>query len=406
VVAYYFGIISFAGPLATFLLLPALPLVILASAASGIAGLVFLPAGQMIGWLAWLFLSYMLSVVNWLAASPLAFVEVEEVASIWLWLYYAALAAVIIFGRKAKKAEVVARLSSGAGRSMSLVNRLPAKWVVPPLAMVAALVWFSATAIPDDKLHVSFLDVGQGDAILIQQGTQQVLIDGGPSPQAISLELGRQMPFWDRTIELVILTHPDQDHLAGLVEVLQSFRVEKVLSPNLESTSPAYAEWQRLIAEQGIEKITAYAGQQVSLSEATLTVLNPQETVLGGAAGDDENSVVSWLKCGRVSFLFTGDIPAETESRLIARCNTPKSTVLKVAHHDSATSTSEEFLSAVDPQIAAISVGAENKFGHPSPEVVSRLENRLSADNFYRTDHHGTITFITDGERLWFSTGR
>jgi len=410
VVAYYFGIISFVGPLTTFLLLPALPLIILAGAASGIAGLIFLSAGQIIGWLAWLFLSYMLAVVGWLASSPLAFIEVDPVAPYWLWLYYAALTVTIVFGRKIKTffPPVAAGLKSGAGRSASLVNQLPMKWAIPPLATMAMLVWFLAAAIPDDRLHVSFLDVGQGDAILVQQGTQQVLIDGGPSPQKVNLELGRQMPFWDRTIELVILTHPDQDHLAGLVEVLKRYRVEKVLDPNLDSDSPLYEEWQRLIAEKDIEKTTARAGQQINLSEATFEVLHPPETLLKSAAEDvdDNNSAVLWLRTGRASFLLAADIRQEAEFHLITQRAALDSTVLKVAHHGSATSTTQEFLSAVDPQIVVISVGTDNKFGHPSPEVVARLEHKLGTDNIYRTDRHGTITFTTDGERLWVDVER
>ena len=209
VVAYYFGIISFAGPLATFLLLPALPIIILIGVASGVTGLIFLPIGQAIGWLAWLFLSYMLAIASWLASSPLAFIEVDPIAPAWLWLYYAGLAAAIIFGRRLKvdwisKARV--GLRSVTNQSANAVCRLPVKWVIPPLATVAVLISVIAASIPDDELSISFLDVGQGDAILIQQGSQQVLIDGGPSPQAISMELGRQMPFWDRTIELFILS--------------------------------------------------------------------------------------------------------------------------------------------------------------------------------------------------------
>jgi len=280
------------------------------------------------------------------------------------------------------------------------------KWVVPPLATIAVLVWFSAAAMPDNRLHVSFLDVGQGDAILIQQGTRQVLIDGGPSPQAINLELGRQMPFWDRTIELVILTHPDQDHLAGLVEVLKRFRVEKVLDPDLDSDSPLYEEWQRWIVERGVIKTTARAGQQIDLSEATLMVLHPRDTPQNTDADIDNNSLVLHLRASRVSFLLTGDIRSEAELQLIARRAALNSTVLKVAHHGSDTSTTREFLSAVDPQIAVISVGTENKFGHPSPDVMTRLEQQLGADNIYRTDHHGTIQFTTDGERLWVDVGR
>ncbi|MGB2827210.1 MAG: MBL fold metallo-hydrolase, partial [Dehalococcoidales bacterium] len=220
-------------------------------------------------------------------------------------------------------------------------------------------------------------------------------------------ELGRQMPFWDRTIELVILTHPDQDHLAGLVEVLKRYRVEKVLDPNLDSGTLLYEEWQRLIAEKKLEKITARAGQQIALGGATLTVLHPPEALLKDTDEDiDNNSAVLCLKTGNVSFLLAADIQREAEFRLITRRAALKSTVLKVAHHGSDTSTSQEFLSAVDPQVAVLSVGADNKFGHPGDEIVDRLENKLGRGNIYRTDHHGTIQFTTDGERLWVSTTR
>ncbi len=229
-----------------------------------------------------------------------------------------------------------------------------------------------------------------------------MLIDGGPSPRSISLELGRQMPFWDRTIELVILTHPDQDHLAGLVEVLKRYRVEKVLDPNLDSGTPLYGEWQGLVAEKELERITARAGQQIALGEATLTVLHPPEALLKDTDEDtDNNGVVLCLKTGNVSFILAADIRREAELHLITRRAVLKSTVLKVAHHGSDTSTSQEFLSAVDPQIAVLSVGADNKFGHPNPDVVTRLEQQIGADNIYRTDHHGTIQFTTDGEKLW-----
>jgi len=410
VVAYYFGIISFVGPLATFLLLPVLPVVILAGTACGITGLIFLPAGQVIGWLAWLFLSYMLVAVGWLASSPLAFIEVSAVAPVWLWLYYAGLTAAIIFGRKLKAnwiAKATAGLKSGADRSASVIHRLPLKWVMPPLATMAVLVTVIATSMPDEKLNVSFLDVGQGDAILIQQGSQQVLIDGGPSPQAINVELGRQMPFWDRTIELVVLTHPDQDHLAGLVEVLKRFRVEKVLDPNLDRDSPLYEEWQRLIIEKNVEKTTARAGQQIDLSGATLTVLHPPDTLLRNTGADgDNNGIVLRLETGHISFLLAADIRREAELHLITQRAALNSTVLKVAHHGSDTSTSQEFLSAANPQMAVISVGRDNKFGHPSPDVIARLEQKLDVDHIYRTDHHGTIRFTIDEEKLWVSTAR
>ena len=410
VVAYYFGIIAFIGPLATFLLLPVLPAVILASVLAGAAGLIFLPAGQVIGWLAWLFLAYMTYLVGWLASSPLAFTEVGTVAPVWLWLYYAVLAAVIIAGRKLSTRSTpraTSALRSGAGRSASFISRLPRKWVVPPLALLAVLVTVTAANMPDDKWHVSFLDVGQGDAILISRGSQQVLIDGGPSPQAINVALGRQMPFWDRTIELVVLTHPDQDHLAGLVEVLNRFHVEEVLDPDLPSDSPLYGEWQKLLIANKVNRTIARAGQQITLSGATLTVLHPPDTLLTDTdADDDNNGVVLKLKAGRASFLLTADIRHEAEFQLIARRAALNSHVLKIAHHGSDTSTTREFLSAVDPQVAVISVGANNKFGHPGDEVMARLQKKPGQEKIYRTDEHGTVKFTTDGEKLWVSTAR
>ena len=189
--------------------------------------------------------------------------------------------------------------------------------------------------------------------------------------------------------------------------MLKRFRVEKVLDPNLDSDSPLYEEWQRLIAENRIEKTAARAGQQFDLSGATLTVLHPSDTLLQNTGADgDNNGIVLRLEAGRVSFLLVADIRLEAELHLITQRAALNSTVLKVAHHGSDTSTSQEFLSAASPQMAVISVGPDNKFGHPSPEVMARLEQKVGADNIYRTDHHGTIQFTIDEEKFWVSTAR
>jgi len=404
-VSYYFGIISIVGPLATFLSLPALPGIIIAGALTGGLGLIALPVAQVVGWLAWLFLSYLLLVVSTLAATPLSFIEVSPFSPAWIWLYYLALAVAIFLGRR-RFSSLLSQLKSGGGRSIALLSQLPKKWALPPLVLAAALVSVAAATLPDDKLHVSFLDVGQGDAILIRQGSQQVLIDGGPSPQAINLELGEQMPFWDRTIELVVLTHPDHDHLAGLVEILKRFQVRKVLYPDLSYDSPLYAEWLKLIAEKKISYTLAQAGQQIDLGDGVIIeVLNPRQAH-STSEDVDNNSVVLRLNAGRVSFLLTGDIGMEAELELIAGRALKASTVLKVAHHGSATSTSPQFLAVASPRLAVISVGAGNRFGHPASEVLDRLERKLGTGNIYRTDELGTIEFITDGKRLWVAKPR
>lgn len=269
------------------------------------------------------------------------------------------------------------------------------------MLVILVLVSITIATLPDTKLHVSFLDVGQGDAILIQQGSQQVLVDGGPSPQAINLELGKRMPFWDRTIELVLLTHPDADHLTGLVEVLKRYHVERIVYPDFSSDQPLYTEWQQIIKDKRINVTLAQTGQQISLGDGVqIDVLNPTLPA-SFEAGSDDNGVVARLSMGKTSFLLTADISWQAEYYLIAHRADLGSTVLKVAHHGSASSTTAEFLAVVKPQIAVISVGKDNKYGHPTPETLNRLDAGISEKNVYRTDEVGTIEFITDGERLW-----
>jgi len=307
VVAYYFGIISFVGLPATLFALPALPGIIIIGALTGGLGLIVLPVAQAIGWLAWLFLSYVLLVVGGFAALPLASIEVGSVSTTLIGVYYLAFAVAIwVNSRRQQTSTLTAKsltsVKSGVDNITSFVSRLPVKWVIPPLVVVAILVSTAAATMPDDNLHISFLDVGQGDAVLIQKGNRQVLVDGGPSPQAISLGLSQKMPFWDRTIELVILTHPSADHVTGLVEVLHRYKVGQVLYPDLNSTSDIYEEWLRLVKEKDIEYTIAQAGQQVDLGGAVIEVLNPQISLLTGTESDvDNNGVVLRLSVGKVS---------------------------------------------------------------------------------------------------------
>jgi competence protein ComEC len=285
--------------------------------------------------------------------------------------------------------------------------KVPKKWLILPLLAVATIIAVTVATTPDDNLHISFLDVGQGDAILIQKGSWQVLIDGGPSPQEITLELSSKMPFWDRSIDLVILTHPQSDHITGLVEILNKYQVEQVLYPDLDIDSPIYDEWLRLIEEKDIESTIACAGQQIDLDGVLIEVLNPQKKLFTGTESDiDNNGVVLHISIGEISFLLMADLMWQAELELITERAIPESTVLKVAHHGSATSTTTEFLAVVNPQLAVISVGEDNDYGHPSQEVIARLEAKLDSENIYRTDEDGTIEFITDGEKLWLDVER
>ncbi len=413
VVAYYFGIISFVAPLATFFALPALPGIIIIGALAGGLGLIVLPAAQALAWLAWLFLSYMLLVVNVFAAIPLSFLKVDTINTNLIWTYYLVLALILWLNSHRQQANTLTTKSltsvkPSINKITSSVSKLPKKWVIPPLLVVAILVSFTAATMPDDNLHVSFLDIGQGDAILIQQGNLQVLVDGGPSPQAIALELGKKMPFWDRTIELVVLTHPSADHVTGLVEVLNRYKVKQVLHPDLDFESDIYDEWLKLLKEKDVKCTIAQAGQQINLGKGVvIKILNPQISLLSDTKSDiDNNGMVLHISMGEVSFLLTADMMWEAEFELIAHRANLASTVLKIGHHGSDTSTTSEFLAVVNPQLAVISVGDDNRFGHPTPEVMERLEERIGSKNIYRTDEQGAIEFITDGERLWVKTER
>ena len=206
----------------------------------------------------------------------------------------------------------------------------------------------------------------------------------------------------------MVLTHPSADHVTGLVEVLNRYKVKQVLYPDLDFKSDIYDEWLRLIKEKNIEYTIAQAGQQIDLGKgAIIKVLNPRRPLLTGTESDiDNNGMVLRVSLGRVSFLLTADIGREAELELITHRADLSNTVLKVGHHGSDTSTTSEFLAVVNPQLAIISVGADNRHGHPSPTVMERLKTKLGSRNIYRTDEQGTIEFITDGERLWVKVER
>ncbi|MBI2849425.1 MAG: DNA internalization-related competence protein ComEC/Rec2 [Chloroflexi bacterium] len=412
-IAHYFGIISWIGPVATFFALPALPAIIVTGVLTGFIGLIALPVALVVAWLTWLFLSYMLLVVRVFSSVP--FSEGVRIDPALIWVYYSVLALVVWLGNdRDMMTKIWEWLKSGAEKSGGLFSKLPVKWAVPSLSVVAILVWAAVFTLPDGNLHASFLDVGQGDATLFQKGGQQVLIDGGPSEQAIVLALGKEMPFWDRTIDLVILTHPDADHYDGLVEVLKRYKVKRVLYAKPDEQSSVYRDWFKsiselltLVEEKNIEFTLAQAGQQITFGSASIEVLNPPGIFSGKADSDiDNNGVVVRVEAGAVSFLIPGDVQWQAESEMIIRRANLASTVLKAGHHGSRTSTSQGFLGAVDPSVAIISAGKNNPYGHPHKEVMDRLKEKVGEKNIYRTDENGRIELITNGKRLWVKVER
>jgi competence protein ComEC len=272
------------------------------------------------------------------------------------------------------------------------------------LAVIVVLAWLGLRGLRDDRLHVYFLDVGQGDAIFIRAPDgRQILVDGGPSPTALLSELGDLLPFWDRDLDLVVLTHPDADHVTGLIPLLDRYRVARVLDVPQSDKAPDAAPWRERLAQLGVPRDYARRGMRLPVGELTLTVLNPSASPLTGTASDDNNnSVVLRLDYGQTSLLLTGDAEKEAEAAMIAAGLPLRADVLKVGHHGSNGSSSAPFVGAVAPRLAVIQVGKDNPFGHPHPDVLKRL----SSVPVYRTDTNGRIEAISDGQRLWVRTAR
>jgi competence protein ComEC len=271
-------------------------------------------------------------------------------------------------------------------------------YVLFVLILGATFAGYAVYVERPSELTVSFLDVGQGDAILINTSQrQQILIDGGPG-KAVLRELSKEMPFYDRSIDAVILTHPDADHVGGLPDVLSNYEIGIVMEPGVESDSAIYKEFEKIIEEKNIKKILARKGMRFELSDgAYLLVLFPDRDVSGMETNDA--SIVAKLVYGNTSFLFTGDSPSKMENYLISL--DPESLdvdVLKAGHHGSKTSSSEAFVNYTSPKYAVISVGKDNKYGHPNKEVLD-IFNNLGA-KILRIDELGQIIFKSDGTNL------
>jgi len=257
-------------------------------------------------------------------------------------------------------------------------------------------------------LRVYFLNVGQGDAIYIRTPEEQdILIDGGPDASVLS-ELGKVMPFWDRQIDVMVLTHPHSDHVAGLVEVLRRFEVKQIYYTGVLHTAPDYLAWLTEIKNKNVSMNIVHDFFELKLSdEIKLQFLYPTVSLVNKKMTELNNSsIVTRLVDGDTEFLFTGDAEAEVEEALLKKyCALEQpcalaSDVLKVGHHGSTSSSLEEFLKAVDPRYAVISVGQDNSFGHPHLRTLKRLE-RLNVP-ILRTDERGAIEFATDGHGLNF----
>ncbi len=238
------------------------------------------------------------------------------------------------------------------------------------------------------QLVVHFIDVGQGDAILIDYGSYEMLIDGGQWGDCA----GYIPRYVDGALEVVVATHPHADHIGGLTNVLNAFVVEDIWLNGDNATTQTYADFMDKVNAEGAQVHQAQREEQISLSTLTFDVLHP---MLPLGSDTNENSIVLKLSFGQVGFLFTGDACAGAEASMLSAGIIEDIEILKVGHHGSKYSSTPDFLVAAQPEIAVYSAGAGNPYGHPAPETIARLQD--VGASIYGTDVYGTIIVTTDG---------
>ena len=269
--------------------------------------------------------------------------------------------------------------------------------IVASLAAIL-LFWFYYKAPKD--LAVDFLDVGQGDAILIKApGGQNILVDGGPDKTVIK-RLGENLPWWDKKIDLMILTHAHDDHVTGLIDVLKRYQVKRILYTGAIHSAPNYLAWLKLARDKKISLTIIDKKQTINLNQgAKMEILYPDQSLLDKNLADlNDSSIIIKLIYGQNKFLLTGDAGEKVEKELLANGDDLNVDVLKVAHHGSQYSSGQDFLEKVGAKVAVIMVGEDNDFGHPSLRIIKRLE-RAGAEIF-RTDEKGTVKILSDGVRV------
>lgn len=250
----------------------------------------------------------------------------------------------------------------------------------------------------EEKLKVHFIDVGQADAILIQQQDQHMLIDGGNNEDG-DLIVDYLKKQGVKGLQYIIGTHPHEDHIGGLDEVIHNFHTNKVIMPKVSANTKTFEDVLIAIENKGLKITSPKAGDTYSLGEGQWTILAPNKDEYKDM---NNYSIVVRYVFGNTSFLFTGDAEETSESEILSKSMKParnlQSDVLKVGHHGSESSTSLDFLNAINPRYVVISVGVDNGYGHPHEEVMARIQEKNI--EVFRTDEKGTIIISSDGTEL------
>jgi len=415
-VLLHFGTLSLVAPLANLLITPfvapAMLLTALALACGvligfGVPTLLFAPLA-LIGSLV---IGATITIAHFSASLPFANVVLSEPINL---LSAAACSAALAYyaRRRHKPRAAEAPANSGSpttsahGTGAAPIRSRRVAFVGTLAGAVVLLVAANGTR-PDGRLHITVLDVGQGDAILLQgPNGGRALVDTGPDPARLIALLDQRIPAWDRRLDLVVLTHPHEDHVAGIAAVMGRYRITEIAEPGMIGPGPGDAAYRRRLAELGRQSRVLAAGDTLSLDGIRMDVQWPRPGTVplrppDSGSGINNVSIVLDIHFGARRMILAGDVEEQIDPQLLAAGIAREADgldLLKVAHHGSGTATTDAFVEQMKPRIAVVSAGSGNPYGHPSPETVARLEE--SGAKLFRTDLDGSVEISTNGTDL------
>ncbi|HEX5148488.1 MAG TPA: ComEC/Rec2 family competence protein [Candidatus Limnocylindrales bacterium] len=418
IVLVSFGRLAILSPVVNLAVVPlvapamAVGLLALVGGAAVVAGLPGV-VGAMLAAPGWVILRILVAIVQFAAGLPFASATLEPPFDT-----AAALISVLVLGtltcwRRRPRSSAMERAGEPAGvtdaaRPPRDRRREPGRRArrAATLALIASVVVTGGVIVarPSGVAQVTILDVGQGDAILVEGSRGgRLLIDGGPDPDRLLVALDRRIPPWDRRIDSVILSHPHEDHVAGLALLLERYHVGRVMEPGMRGPGPGYAAWLRELSDRDAPVRTGIAaGDRLAVDDITLRVLWPVRGRVpieppDGGTGINNVSVVLSGQVGTRRFLLMGDVEEAIDPELLS-AGLPRVDLLKVAHHGSRTATTQAFVDAVRPRIAVASAGAGNPYGHPTRVTLERLA--AAGARVLRTDRDGTVVVTFEPDRL------
>ncbi len=391
----YFGRLSVISLVANILIVPVQAYIMTLGWLAVMVSMLWITLGEPLAWIVWIPLTYTLNIVRALARFDWASVQVDFPPS-YAWGVYSVLLVVALL--------IIQHPDDRAALFRRFQRRITTYTILAAGLILIILVWATTWSFPDHRLHVWFLDVGDGHAVLIETPRgAQILIDGGPSPTRLQSAVGDALPFWDHDLDMLIVTQPKNNAISALPALLDHYAVKLVLTNGQTADSDNYRALVSAWGKQEAKVLTVTAGYRIQTDDGVLLqVLHPQATPSSDAKPEDVGLIIR-VSYGDTSFLITPDLTREAEQELIDAGWFIGSTVLELSARGSGKANPDVFLQKVHPQAAVVAVGAGNRAGLPDRAVQERLQT-LTGAPLYRTDQHGTVEMVTDGQTLWIYT--